>query len=134
MARFEDADAALDGFKLFDYQKDYGGGDAQSSSIDLQSLEMPQGSMLKIWTRNGSSSDVVDIDLQESADDSSWSDYKTDISTLNDASDSVVVNVDQDDTKQYIRLDYASGDQTVGSSIDVIAAIVFTGSKNSQEL
>lgn len=134
MARFEDADAVIDGIVLFDYQKDYSGGSTTSSSIDLARYELPQAAALRIHTRNGTAGDAVSIDLQDSADDSTFADAKTDISDLDDASDDLTVLLDLDDYRRYIQLDYASGDQTVGSSIDVIAEIVFVGSKNSQAL
>lgn len=139
MGMLTDADAVLDVVELFDFRKDYAGGDAQSSAIDLGSKELPKSAALLLYTENGSAGDTVDIDLQDAADDGTgspdtWADAVTDIPTLDDATDEKVHVLDLADRREHIRLDYASGDQTVGASIDVIVAIVAVGSEQSQAL
>lgn len=131
---FEDIDGQIDDLQIFYWNSGYGGTDEQSSSLDLTDLGRLKSGALLISTQNGSGGDTVDIDLQDSADDSSWSDADTGLPKLNDASGEETYTIDLDSLRRYIRLDLASGDQTVGSSIDLVVAFVACGAEESQTI
>jgi len=134
MAELTDIEATLDDLEVVYWNTGYTGGAATSSSIDLDSLELPRSGALLLSTQNGSNSDVVDIDVQDSADDSSWADFDASVPTLEDASGETVYVLDLEDARRYIRVDLASGDQTVGSSVDVLVALAAVGSQQTQTL
>lgn len=131
---FEDIDGRLDDLQVLFWNSGYGGTSVTSSSIDLQNTKLPQSGAILIATQNGSGGDTVDIDIQHSSDNSTWSDFDASVPTLNDASGEKTHKFDLDDAKRYIRVDLDSGDQTVAASIDVLVAFVAAGSKESQAI
>lgn len=135
MGQMTDIESTLDDLEIVYWETNYSGGSKSSSSIDLDALELPRSGALLLSTQNGSNGDVVDIDIQDSADDSNWSDFDTGAPTLDDATAEATYVIDLDAARRYIRADFASGDQTVSSSdVDVVVALAAVGSQQTQTL
>lgn len=113
------------------FQKGYAGGDFDGSAIDLipDAEQQYESFSLYIFTKNGTAGDVVDLHLEGSTDDgSTWSDLDDgEIPNLEDAADKVKFDYDAETAPGQIRVSGDSADQTVGSSIDVVAVIVLGG-------
>jgi len=131
-----DLQASIDSVDSAIFKAGYDGSDATGVALDLSSIDFPETIGIYYETKNGSTSDVVDPDLEHSSDDGSTDAYadvpdNADLATLNDADGNNFVIFDASDFKKWIRLDLASGDQTVGSSIDVIAVFISAGAFQS---
>jgi len=131
-----DLQAMLDSVDPALFKAGYDGTDATGVALDLSSIDFPETIGVYYETKNGSASDVVDIDVQHSSDDGSSDAYAdvpegADLATLEDADGHNFVVFDASDFKKWVRLDLASGDQTVSSTIDVIAVFISAGAFQS---
>jgi len=134
-----DPEAAIDSMDPALHNTGYGGGAATGTALDLSSIDSPKGIVVYYKTANGTAGDTIDINLQHSSDDGSTDAYtdvpdNADLATLNDASGFNAVALNASDFKKWIRLDLASGDQTVDSTIDVVGVFVAVGAFQSGTL
>lgn len=132
---FRDADQHVDGaVKAFDPQS-MSSSDIDGDSIDRQSFGNPQSAVLKISLNSSNGSDAITFTVQESSDDSSWSDV-VDSKELgqNTPEDKVFINLNGYD--RYIRVQYDDSDSnnTVAGSPTAAAEWILFGAKEAQRV
>lgn len=112
----------------------YDGSNLTGTTIDRQPSAGQNFMSAKfiLETGGGSSSDVVDLKLFESDDDSSYTEVTTvTIPNLNDAAEFDTVDVDLSGLGRYLQLQAASADQTVSSTVELAAYCLLTGAKEN---
>lgn len=109
--------------------------DVDGNSIDRQSHNMPLRALFYVSHNNAQSGDSFDYTLQESSDNSTWSDVSgVTFDTISDDPTDDVQHVDLTGRERYIRLKLKSADATLdGASVDIQATCVLGGAKESAD-
>lgn len=101
--------------------------DVNGTSIDLQSYNMPQSGTVIVDLNSANSTDDFAFQVQESADDSSWSDISdAAVTGLDDTTSTGTIDLSNlQDQSRYIRVIMDSANSSMASANVEISAKVF---------